>query len=314
MAYHSLFDNLSNGRLSLNYTGTLEAIIFQLAGILKSEGKTIEEPAPLILAPPRIIRAIIDYKIEQQESRHETEEIEALLRRAIQLGLDIYCRKKDGIMLRLATLANDIKTKYPDLYVRSVEQHGDTLTEEAQQSTHSQQVAESLVDKVRYQDILFIALGHGGTVAGMDTFLRYCHLTNSRNSEFYVVRFSTQKCKDKEPQLSDAEVQYLIEATSKGRPVVIFDEDRYSGRTLDLAEKYFSTKLPGTNLMCIANYEVREMILPITLSLQQSARDALQRAREFEALGLDHWGKPPQPIISNRLIKYQMENNSCTFF
>lgn len=94
------------------------------------------------------------------------------------------------------------------------------------------------------EDILFVALANGGIAAGMDVFLRYCDMTKNSNSKFYAVRFSREKMKDREPQISKDEGRYL-ESIGHNKQIILFDEDSCSGKTIELARDFLVKNVFG---------------------------------------------------------------------
>lgn len=239
MAYISLYDILeregtdfSRGfNLHQPYRGTLEKVLSETEEVLVSR----EDTARLALHPPRIIRALIDYKIQHQNKSN----IEYLLRMAIQLSLDIY--KGNGNTINgIKELRRKIKsTGNRDVLKKELAQGLDDVTWKATDPDRSRRTVERLTKKIDGAMVLFIAFAHGGVATGIDVFLRYCDNPKSKDSVFYVARFSRYKWKDETPQLSKSEIAYLQEL-AKERQVVIFDEDKSSGRTMRLAEDFFT--------------------------------------------------------------------------
>lgn len=208
--------------------------------------------ARLILDPPRIIRAILDYKIENPDDS----DIEGFLGQSLDLGLDIYQRKRESL-IKLNDLKQQITgLKGKDFLMRKVAQNTDQWTWKSGNPQYSQGTAEYLKSIMRnLKDVLFVALGHGGVAAGMDVFLRYCDMTNSNNSKFYACRFSRAKWEDKSPRLTSKDISYLQEQ-GIDRQVVIFDEDVASpdDGTLIRAKDFFIDQIfPGQYVFAVAN-------------------------------------------------------------
>lgn len=259
MAYHSLFDTViaedptfSGDFNGLGYEGTLDRVLTETERMLDSGDRT-SNAVGLALHPPRIIRAFIDYKIQHPSK----DDVELLLREAIQLGLDIY--KGEGVAVEeLKELKKRAKKSgNGEVLQRALKQPLDSVTWKATHPSRSKRTAGDLVTRANSGDVLFVALAHGGVAAGMDAYLRYCDQVGSDDSEFYVARFSTQKLGDLAPKLSPTEIAYLHELATERQPV-IFDEDRFSGKTLSSAEQFFgSAVFPFRNLVVLTNLDAR---------------------------------------------------------
>jgi hypothetical protein len=188
----------------------------------------------LILDPPRVIRAIIDYKIKIAKHSPKTRvEIEKLILDAVKLAQSVYLRS-DSALSELLELEAKIKKKDYGIYLS---QECDDESAEAYSPNRSRASAKLLTTYPNLGNILFIALAHGAVPVGLDVYLRFLDATPSSNSVFYPIRFSTEKHKDKKPRLSISERKYLI-SVARGRNVVLFDEDS-SGTTLGRADRFF---------------------------------------------------------------------------
>jgi hypothetical protein len=242
MGYISPFSGIE--RLDLKYSGSLEAVLTDL--------ENTDDLRVLALHPSRIIRAIVDYKIEHPESN----EIELLLKEAIDSTLRIYSTpSKSGEIAR--ALRERLKVYgIEELLQKQLNQDSDYMTTMALEAERSERTAEILA-RESSEDVLFIALGHGGIAAGMDAYLKFCELSGSRGSRFYVARFSRHKLGDPEPKLSETEIEYL-RTIAEGRRIVIFDEDICSGETRKKAINYFSGIFFGKPLRMICNIEQKD--------------------------------------------------------
>ena len=240
MVYHSLFDRIAEadptfrrGFEQQKYQGTLDAVLDETGeslGSRNNESGIIQ----LALHPPRIIRAVVDYKVQNPTAP----EIEFLLRDAIQLGLNVYQGNPNTEKEIDELRRKIIETGNQSLLGRELKQPSDQITWNATNPARSRGTANNLVMSTCGDPVLFVALAHGGVAAGMDTYLRYCDKTGENGSAFYVARFSTQKLRDISPQLSPTEISYLQEQL-QGKKPVLFDEDRSSGKTLDRAQQFF---------------------------------------------------------------------------
>lgn len=259
MAYHSIFDRiaredpaLKRGFKQQGYAGTLEAILDETEDVI-SPHKRKSKNVNLILHPPRIIRAYLDYKIQNPSAP----EIEELLRDSIQLGLDIYKGEERAAKELEELRYKTIETGNSVILEKDVIQNSDGITWRATNPALSIDTAHDLAVLAKGESVLFLAMAHGGVAAGMDTYLRYCDYTGADNSIFYAARFSTTKFWDKYPQVSSSEIAYLREQ-SQDRRIVLFDEDRQSGKTLDTARHFFSYYLlPQEEIIVVSNLDQR---------------------------------------------------------
>lgn len=217
----------------MRYKGTVGSVLDELAVALASPQENF---ARIALHPPRLIRAAMDWKINHPDSNGEP-----LILNAIQAGLAIYQRRPEAVAL-LQDFRHKIVATRPEMLTAAIEQTEDFATWDASDPGRSYESARKLAFELEGQDILFIALGHGGTAAGMDVFLRYADIAPSANSAFYVIRFSRRKMEDRQPRVSDVETAYLRELTL-GRQVVVFDEDSSTGTTLNEATCYFGIEI-----------------------------------------------------------------------
>lgn len=90
----------------------------------------------------------------------------------------------------------------------------------------------------RHKQRLIIALGHGGILSSMYTYLA---LKGGGNS-FYPVLFSTQKSEHLHPQITPFEIDYL-DQLARQAAVIVHDEDTCTNTTLEKASVYFSQEL-----------------------------------------------------------------------
>ena len=252
MAYLSPFDVLidisATPKQDLAYNGTLDDVLSEIATLSPHQIITPVTAKIWALHPPRIIRAAVDYKIQHPY----TPEIDVLVREAINTSLGIY---SDPI--NSAKTVNELRNKTKTmglevLLINRLNQLDDEATWNATHPRWSQITALRIASLKQANGVLFIALAHGSVAAGMDAYLRYCDYSGSRNSTFYVARLSTRKHKDRQPRLSASEVDYLRKI-AKDKPVVIFDEDRSSGLTLEIADDYFSDLFPNQSVFKLCN-------------------------------------------------------------
>jgi hypothetical protein len=245
------------------YQGTLDAVLDETGeslGSRNSESGVIQ----LALHPPRIIRAVVDYKVQNPTAP----EIEFLLRDAIQLGLDVYQGNPNTAIEIEELRRRIIETGNQSLLGRELKQPSDQVTWNATNPARSRGTANNLVMNNGGNPVLFVALAHGGVAAGMDTYLRYCDETGENGSAFYVARFSTQKLRDIYPQLSPTEISYLQEQVLGKRPV-LFDEDRATGKTLDRAQQFFDGSVfPQGRVIVVTNLDARGELMKLGFGKQ----------------------------------------------
>ena len=257
MDYQSLFDRIVEADPDFRrafkhqrYFGTLEDILEETSTSLNKPNDELGVIRQA-LHPPRIIRAVIDYKVENPQSP----KVEFLVRDAIKLGLNVYrgspCAAGDIEELKRKI----IETGNLSLLGSVVKQVYDDVTWIATNPRRSSETANNLIMDGVGQPVIFVALGHGGVAAGMDTYLRYCDGAGENGSTFYVVRFSNRKLGDVAPRLNTAEISYLQEQ-AKGRKPVIFDEDKFTGITLGTAEQFFNRHVFPEKTRVLTNYDM----------------------------------------------------------
>lgn len=198
MTYQSPFDALYKSDITaacLEYNGTLEKVLKDLASppqvqhlnfeIKHPASNTLNDhPEIWALHPPRIIRAVMDYKISHPDSPH----LEQLLQDVINSTIDIYSNPKNATQCVTELKEKIQQMQLQDLLRNPLHQKIDLTTWEASKPERSKKTATDLATKTASTDVLFIALGHGGIAAGMDVFLRYCSDTGNTNSTFYTTR------------------------------------------------------------------------------------------------------------------------------
>lgn len=265
MKYESLYDIVysqghqfdESDRVMLECDRTLGGVMSSIKKELKS-GDIGRYAANIALNAPRIIRGVVNYK----NAHPDASQIEELTRDAIALGLDIYMNKEESEE-RIGELRKKITYSGNEAMLKiKLRQMFDIVTWKASHPIKSMRSALSLIQSLDGDDMLFIALGNGGVGPGMDVYLRYCDLSESDNSEFYVARFSRSKEKkfrDAFPRLIVKEKEYLKEQ-SEGRKVVVFDEDSYTGDTLKIAKVFFEEMLFDDEVITLINKDERECV------------------------------------------------------
>lgn len=319
MVYHSLFDAILHedptfraGFDEQKYHGTLDEVLSETEEILCS-GSRSRDAVKLALHPSRIIRAFVDYKVQ-----HLGEEAELLLRDAVQLGLDVY-KGKDSAVSRIRELRTRTKESGNEgVLKRELKQSADIVTWDATHPSKSKNTVGNLVAMTDGEEVLFVALAHGGVAAGMDVYLRYCDYTGSNGSEFYVARFSACKSGDLTPRLSSREAGYLREL-APGKEVVIFDEDRASGETLDKAHKFFSRIVfPSRKVIILTNLDMISKLKGLGLEenlikISSSGSKYKEKHKLINKLYIDNVIKFPEGNL-NKFIITKKEKACLCFY
>ena len=201
-------------------------------------------------APGRLLRGVLDYKIDARPT-DPVIDVPELIEHTTALVSDIYGRNVSEEDLAAYTYRI---AEYPGLSETIVLHEDDSTSVDASCVRFSRSAAEALADYTNNSDVLFIPLGHGGVVPGIVAYKHYVRLHTGDNSVLYPVRYSLDKKKDPNPQLTSEEIDYLKEAAA-GRKVVIFDEDTFSGRTLFQASNFFR-ELLGREVIPLANLDL----------------------------------------------------------
>lgn len=250
MAYYSIFDKIQDadpigthkGSALMPCLSTLSKVLTELEGDLDLEATDPITLTKIALNASRIVRVAINHKIA-----NESPESIAQVIRAIDFALRIYRGEVSSTQVRTYRINTPERLlKEPAI------QKQDNVTWFACTPEKSRETALRIADANQGADILMIALAHGGIIAGMDVYLRYCEITKSSGSTIYGVRFSTQKSKDVVPQISELELE-ILKRVSRLRAPIIFDEDSASGATMREARKFFAQELgevPQTEVNC----------------------------------------------------------------
>lgn len=208
----------------------------------------------LILTAPRLIRGVLDYKIEYLNRDRRVSE---LVIKTSQVVMDIYSNPKE-IPNILMNYENFFYANYMNLLDVSVMGEIDDFSWKCSSPENSEKSVKELIHFFDGGDILFLPIAHGGIIAGMYTFLRYQEKSNHSNSLFYPIRLSIDKKSDNKPQLTREEENYLREIKGK-RSIVVFDEDVVDGTTTDIFGTFIRNKLfPGSDVLVKVNCDYRE--------------------------------------------------------
>ncbi|MDP3640516.1 MAG: hypothetical protein Q8R53_04950 [Nanoarchaeota archaeon] len=254
MAYHSPFEPLQSayrllGSERMRYSGSLENILFQLEAIASTPEWATADHADFVLHPPRVIRAVVNQKIQSPEHQ-----LEDAVQKAIAYTLNAY---QEPQKLRATTQAfrEYLQTTAHEerLLSTNISQRYDSTTWDASAPHLSQASALRLAQEIGKAEFLFIALGHGGVAAGMDVYLRAAE-KKRKKSLFYVVRFSTDKHSDYSPRVSVREADFLREE-AEGRAIILFDEDVTTGETMGKAYEFFSDVFDERDFILLTNLD-----------------------------------------------------------
>jgi len=262
MVYNSLWDQIEKKRRKwnakdkpLSFDGPF---LFVLNKLMWEFEKQKPDPDILALYPPRVIRAIIDYKIEHPETEGR---IEPYVMKAVDFALSVYRNHKNTEKLfdECNGLLKALQKDFLDLANNSaVRQTWDSETWDATHPDSSKVTASKLEEMLKGTEVLFIPMAHGGVPAGLDVFLRYCDGKLGK-SVFYPVRFSRGKHNDFSPRISNEELRYLTTEASN-RKVVVFDEDSYSNNTLwRVVDLFFNQTFHKIPIIVAINYMERYM-------------------------------------------------------
>ncbi len=250
MTYTSLMDALESHWVELKnyhaYSGTVGSVMKELNTALRGglNGNTsTQNLAALVFHPPRIIRAVLDAKIEERVG------IE-MVNYAVNFGLSVY-RNPLLAMFDSGDFSRSLRKS--GLYVNSVSQILDNPTRNATHPYKSRNTLKLIQDDIGSHPVLFLALAHGGVAAGMDVFLRY----GQKDSLFYPIRYSRTKHHDPFPRVNAKEIS-LLKRLAEGKEIVVFDEDQTTGITLTTAVDYFNRLFENQKVHPYSNFNAAE--------------------------------------------------------
>ena len=269
MTYVSPFNELikknayteSYAKRHQSYLGNLEEIfnrIEQREDKKNQEYKpTIKEIYQRIMDPPRIIKALIDYKIKNPNVQN----MHSLINNSIDFALNEYLGLKQTKEEAEKLNQNILNNCGEAIFLEAIVQKFDTPTFYAQNPEKSRDTVRKLTYFCNKQPILLIALAHGGIASGMDVYLEYTNLTKQKEkSLFYPIRCSKYKYGDNNPQISKEEKEFL-QKNAEDKIVVIFDEDTCTGRTLKNAKNFFKEEIfPYSSIKIASNMDLFNLI------------------------------------------------------
>lgn len=252
-----LYSNIRSKRIDTNYAGNLYEILEDLKSPKNIKTRVRNSSRVNVFDinnafhPPRIIRTLLDFKINSSsELRFEC------LNTGINSVLEMYQDPQNtpDFCNNLSNYFRLIlpKKEFKDLMFQKVYQETDNISFDSSRPELSFNFVKNLEQILTCKDILFIPLGYGGIMPGLDIFNKYTYNNPKSKSVFYPVRFSKYKLEDEVPQLEPKEI-IKLETFTKTKQVVIFDEDSCSGLTLDIAKKFFQDNLKQKNILSYAN-------------------------------------------------------------
>jgi hypoxanthine phosphoribosyltransferase len=239
MTYTSLFERIELTKEFQIYEGSLESVFNEVITILKKEIKSKRDYSILAFHPPRIIRALVDYKEEQPDSSKNIE----LLKEGITTSLDIYSQYNHSSTIEnVLALREKLDEK---ILKRIIKQQQDDINLVVSNPKFSQATANKLYEIINNKEAIMFVVGHGGTGPGLDVILRYRELSHQNNLEFYPVRFSRSEhkgYKDTKPCLTETEIEYLRKEVM-GKKVIVFDENHNTGRNIRTVAEFISREI-----------------------------------------------------------------------
>lgn len=204
-------------------------------------------------APARIVRAVIDSEIAQGQARID------LVNSATSLAIGMY---KGSVPIEHTENLRGRLKEY-GLLSDIVAQGEDIVTCGATAPDLSRSNAERLFKRKDHKSLLMIPLCHGGLVAGIETYLYLQQKQPEVDMPIYPVRFSRAKQRDPHPFMSAAEEEYIHEL-GRGRTIVLYDEDAFTGQSIAKAVTYLRAR-HGSKIIGMANADKR---LPLAKYLQ----------------------------------------------
>ena len=244
--------------LDIRFSGSISTLLNRLKSYNHNSNSKLNQnyqTSQFILNVPRVLRGLLEAKIEYSNS----EDLSDCIETCTNLLVDMY-KNPSSTPTLVNNLESYLENNLPNNLFENIlnynfEQPSAPTTISFSNPKYTKKNSKLLSQMLNNQDILLLPLAFGGLLAGIDTFLQYTinECKNNTNSKIYPVKYSIHKGYDNKPNLSELECNKL-KNFSKGRKVVIFDEDSNSGRTLDLAKKYFSETLELDDILVYGNY------------------------------------------------------------
>jgi len=241
MEYDSLFDCIggSGAPSYMKYEGSVKSVLNEILFDVESLNHDSRKFAQrVVLNAPRVVRGVLDYKIDNSLESGSVE----VVRGATDFALSVYS-DRNSVGKSVENFVDILEgTGNIDILDAKVSQGMDGTTWRASDDILSSRSARYLTSALRGRDTLFLLVGHGGVMPGLDVFLKYKEASGSNGSVAYPVRLSMDKKDDTEPRVNQCEFSYLQEI-GRGREIVVFDEDIFSGTTMRRIGGFLESKL-----------------------------------------------------------------------
>ncbi len=249
--YKSPFEFINRENFTLSYSGSLQSVITEELEALQNPKYY---PNTLVLNPPRIIRAIIDFRIENFQFGN-MEEVQSM---GVDIALSLYrycmidtAKAQSFLESFIESLQSFDRNIYRKLMEQKVIQRDDNVTKMSYNPRLSQATSDRIRNSHNFQNgILFLVIGHGGIPAGLDVYLRL----NPRDSILYPFRFSRNKLHDNTPKITDEQERLLTRLQQEHPNILLFDEDITSGKTIEETRKFLRGIFPGQRIDAYSNY------------------------------------------------------------
>lgn len=244
--------NLSDGqRPTQSYIGNHQTILDRLSTINQQNVKANKTSAEIWTRyPSLLINSTNDYKTTHNLTGKISTE---LVLNATKVATQIY--KEPQRSQELITEHKkyiETKKELNGLLSHQYRKVIDLFSVQGSKPERSRKISKKIQEKFKGEDILFLALGNGGTNPGLEIFTIYEQETGNKNSQFYPIRFSRVKKEDKEPRLTKNDKQYLKDLNPTR--IILFDEDTSTGDTIVFAKDYISKIFPNQQIITAVNY------------------------------------------------------------
>lgn len=262
MKYNSPFDNIIiSGDFQKDYEDIYKYLFFQNNNrellrrvketVYSSKARDIE----IVTFPTQLIKAMLDYKIDNFESIPIDKHLNVLHESSEMLKY-IYMRNLPEAQRKFVILEEMLEESYGEKFFdEKARIDYDNVTTVSSMAQHSKRSVNLLENELKSNEpILFIPLVYGGLPAGMDVYLRYtCPKDIHEQSYFHPIRFSLHKSKDKIPHILPHEYEF-IQSLAENKKVVIFDEDRNTGHTMSKAMRFIKD-ITGGEVYGLVNHD-----------------------------------------------------------
>ena len=258
MAYNSMFDQfkgldlhswLDLGRAHQGFRGSFREALDGLRESAENR-RNIGGQLGLIVGAPRIVRGVIDYKVD-----FPIQDDFGLVSHATQTALGIYANP-EKTEAHVTEFEETLKARGLDgLLDFPINQQVDTLSWQASHP-HYNLVSLSEISNIAPEgNLTLVSLAHGGVMPALDIFLRYGGANGPDNSTIYPIRLSMGKKEDDYAMVSSEEATSLDIKSGNNR-IVVFDEDSETGETMLHASRDIRGYIfPGRKIHKIINFD-----------------------------------------------------------